>query len=156
MKLASMLVGLSAAASAIAFTAAPAHAFGPGKVDGTVDASSLGTTCTWVNANTTDMPPNTLTIDHTTISTSCTGSVVLTVSSSPTVTFSGTTATIGQIDVSVTSPLSCSYRVSNAALSQTGTNTYTGTNLPAVEKDPKRFLCPDNVTIDSVTLAFHS
>ncbi|SEG24926.1 hypothetical protein SAMN04489712_10478 [Thermomonospora echinospora] len=154
MKLASMLVGLAAGVSAIAFTATPAHA--AGTVSGTVSVnfSPWNVTCSWTNATTSDVPPNTLTISHTSINStiSCTGGIALTVTSSPTVTFSGGNATIVSIDVAVQTP-SCAYRVSNATLLGPGP-TYTGTDVPAVEKDPKRFLCPDNVTMGTVSLAF--
>jgi hypothetical protein len=152
MRLASLLVGLSAA-TAVAFTATPAYA--SGLVDGTVSVSSWGVTCSWTNATTTSSPPSTLTIDHNTINATigCTGGIVLTVTSSPTVSFSGSNATLAQIDVAVQTP-SCAYRVSNATLNGPGP-TYTGNNLPAAEKDPKRFICPDSVTMDTVSLSFH-
>jgi hypothetical protein len=158
MRLASLLVGLFAA-SAVAFTATPAHAL-PGPVDGTVTVSSMGVTCTWTDATASDMPTNNLTIDHTTINTTCVGGggVQLAVTSDVPVTFpTPTTAALGQTNVTVTSPINCNYQVTSATLSLVTPPTpppwkYTGT-VTATEKDPKRLLCPDSVTMQ-FTLTF--
>jgi hypothetical protein len=158
MKLASLLVGLFAA-SAVAFTATPAHASHL-KVDGTVKVTSWtpNVTCTWTDATISADPTNTLTIDHNTINATitCTGGIQLTVTSDPLVTFSGGGATLSQTDVAITTP-NCNYHVNDPTLSQVPAPPpykYTG-SATATEKNPKRLICPDNVTMDEVTLDFN-
>ncbi|WP_157995705.1 hypothetical protein [Thermomonospora amylolytica] len=154
MRSAILLAGISLAA--LTATAAPAHA-ATGLVDGSVTAS--GTTCSWTNATTSDVPPNTLIVDHTTVRPTCDGSVTVTLSASPTVTFNDAagTASSPRIDVSATAPIvgTCTYRVTNATVTRQGTGrTYTGSGLTATETS-NRFLCPDTQTIDSVSFTFH-
>jgi len=153
-----LLAALSTAAAAVALTATPAHA-APGHVDGTVTAA--GVTCTWSNAVTSDTPPNTLTIDHTTVSPSCSASgITVTLGASPTVTFNDAagTAFSPQVVVNVTAPIvgTCRYQVVNLTVYRVGTSrTYTGSNLTATELSPRRLLCPDSQTVDSVQFTFH-
>ncbi|TNY38299.1 hypothetical protein [Thermomonospora catenispora] len=155
MRSAILLAGISL--TALAVTAAPAHA-ATGLVDGAVTAA--GVTCSWTNATTSDVPPNTLVVDHTTVHPSCSsGGISVTLSASPTVSFDDAagTAFSPQIDVSVSAPIvgTCSYRVTNATVNRQGTGrTYTGGGLTATETS-NRLLCPDTQTIDSVTFTFH-
>src|SRR5690348_4130357 len=68
MKPASMIVGISVLALGLAGT--PAYAAG-GTVDGSITVGDSG--CTWTGASTSDTPPNTLTVDHTTVHPTCSG-----------------------------------------------------------------------------------
>ena len=150
---ASILVGLSIVALSFASTAAYAAS---GQVDGSI--SVAGSTCTWANATTSDVPPNTLTIDHTTVSPSCSGSISASLTNDPTVTFDDTagTATTPEIDVSATvSGISCGYQVTNLSVTRQGTDrTYTGGPYTAT-KTSGSFLCPSSESVDSVSLTFH-
>ncbi|XVQ11450.1 hypothetical protein ACQP1W_02400 [Spirillospora sp. CA-255316] len=154
MRPASYLVGLSVIAAA-GLVAAPAHAAAPGQVDGTVSAA--GATCSWTGATTSDTPPNTLTIDHTTISPSCSGGVTVTLSSSPTVTFNDAagTASASQIDVTATVfGVNCGYRVTNMSVARQGTTrTYTGGPYTAA-KTSGGILCPGSATVDTASFTF--
>ncbi|WP_146087413.1 hypothetical protein [Thermomonospora echinospora] len=158
MRSAGLLVGLSATAL-VAFMATPAHA-APGKVDGSVTAA--GTTCSWTNADTTNTPPNTLTINHTTVSPTCTSALItVTLSASPTVTFNDTppgTATSPQVNVVATAPIvgTCNYRVNNVTVNRQGTTrTYTRTTPLTATKTGGGILCPASQAIDSVRFTFH-
>ncbi|MFC5747715.1 hypothetical protein [Actinomadura rugatobispora] len=155
MRPASYLVGLSVIAAA-GLMSAPAHAAAPGLVDGTVSAA--GATCSWTNATTSNTPPNTLTINHTTISPTCSGGVTVTLSSSPTVTFNDNppgTASAAQIDVTANLGITCGYRVTNVTVNRQGTTrTYTGGPYTAT-KTSGSFLCPGSATVDSATFTFH-
>jgi hypothetical protein len=154
MRTATLLVGLSTAA--VAFTATPAHA-AAGLVDGTVQ--STGVTCSWTGAATSNVPPNALTIDRTTVSPSCDSSITVTLANNPTVTFNDTppgTASSPQIDVTVSNiPLigTCGYRVTNVVLNRQSGRTYTAAGRTA-NKISGSFLCPGTATIDSVVLTF--
>ncbi|MDL4772727.1 MULTISPECIES: hypothetical protein [Thermomonosporaceae] len=154
MRTASLIVGL-AALTTTGLMVAPAYA-AAGKVDGSVTA--VGTTCTWTNATTSNTPPNTLTVDHTTISASCGGGVTVGLSNSPTVTFNDTAGTATSPSVGVTatvSGLNCGYSVSNLSLARQGTTrTYTGGPFTA-SKTSGSFLCPGTATVDSASFSFH-
>lgn len=155
MRSATLLAGISL--TALAVTAAPAYA-ATGSVDGSVTAA--GVTCTWTNGVTSDVPPNTLVVDHTTVDPVCDSSLLtVRLTASPTVTFDDAagTAFSPQIDVGVTAPLvgTCTYRVTNATVNRQGTGrTYTGSGLNA-SKTSGSFLCPASQAIDSVTFTFH-
>src|SRR5438270_7056392 len=62
-----------------------------GLVDGSITVS--GSTCSWTNASTSDVPPNTLSIDHSTVNVSCSGSITANLTNDPTVTFDDTAGT---------------------------------------------------------------
>lgn len=153
MKTASLLVGLSVVAASFAGTAAYAAT---GLVDGSITVGS--STCSWTNATTSDVPPNTLTVDHTTVHTTCSGSITANLTNNPTVTFNDTagTASSPEVDVSGTqSGVSCGYKVTNATLSRQGTTrTYTGGPYTATLTSGS-FLCPRTQTVNSTTLTFH-
>jgi hypothetical protein len=150
------LVGVTAAASAaLLFGSGAAHAAG-GQVDGSITVA--GSTCSWTGATTSDVPPNALTIDHTTVSASCGGSISASLANDPGVTFddSAGTATSPEIDVSATvAGISCGYQVTDLTVTAaSGTRTYTGGPYTAT-KTSGSFLCPGSETVDSVTLTFH-
>lgn len=153
MRPASMLVGLSVIAVSFAGTAA--HAAG-GLIDGTIVVGS--TTCTWTNASTSDVPPNTLTIDRTTVHPTCNGSVTVSLANNPTVTFNDAagTASSAQVDVNGTqSGVTCGYRATNVVVNRQGTTrTYSGGPFTA-NKISGSFVCPSSQTIGSATLTFH-
>lgn len=152
---ASILVGLSVVTLSL-FAGSAAHAAG-GQVDGAI--SVAGSTCTWANATTSDVPPNALAIDHTTVSPSCSGSISASLTNDPTVTFDDTagTATAAEVDVSATvSGISCGYQVTNLSVTRqdAGSRTYTGGPFTAT-KTSGSFLCPGSESVDSVSLTFH-
>ncbi|BCJ35762.1 hypothetical protein Athai_32650 [Actinocatenispora thailandica] len=150
------LVGLTVAASAALLLGSNAAYAAGGQVDGSITVA--GSTCTWTNASTSDVPPNTLTIDHTTVSASCGGSISASLGNDPSVTFDDSTgtATSPEIDVSATvAGISCGYQVTDLTVSrQSGTRTYTGGPYTAA-KTSGSFLCPGSETVDSVSLTFH-
>jgi hypothetical protein len=154
MRPASLLVGLSVIAG-VGLMATPAHA-APGLVDGSVTA--IGATCSWTNAVTSDAPPNTLTVDHTTINATCGGGITVSISSSPTVTFDDAAGTATSPSISVTGSglgMTCGYSVSNVSVARQGTTrTYTGGPYTAT-KTSGGFLCPGTATVDSATFSFH-
>ena len=153
MRPASLIVGLSVIAVSFAGTAA--HAAG-GLVDGNITVGSSN--CSWTNATTSDVPPNTLTVDHTTVHPTCSGSITANLTNNPTVTFNDAagTASSPEIDVSgTTSGVSCGYKVTNVSIPRQGTTrTYTGGPYTAT-KSSGSFLCPSTQTINSATFTFH-
>lgn len=150
-----LLAGLSVIAVAgLGLAGTPAYA-ATGLVDGSISLSSA--TCSWTNATTSDVPPNTLTVDHTTVSPACSsGSASLT--NNPTVSFddSAGTATSPEVDVSGTViGVSCSYKVTNVTLTRSGsTRSYSGGPFTAT-KTGGGFLCPSTETVSSASLTFH-
>jgi DNA-binding CsgD family transcriptional regulator len=151
-----LLAGLSAIAIGLTagLSASPAFA-ATGLVDGTINVGS--TSCSWTNATTSNVPPNTLTINDSTVHASCnSGSASLT--NSPTITFNDTagTASSAVVDVSATEiGVTCGYKVTNVTLKRSGTTrTYTGGPFTAT-KTSGSFLCPSTETVTSATLSFH-
>ena len=154
MRPASLLVGLSVVAVSFAGTTAANAA--TGLVDGSISVG--GSVCSWTNATTSDVPPNTLTVDHTTVSPSCDGSISANLTNDPTVNFNDAagTASSPEIDVSgAIAGISCSYKVTNVSVTRQGTTrTYSGGPYSAT-KSGGSFLCPGSETVDSATLTFH-
>lgn len=153
---ASILVGL-AVGSVVALGSASTAYAATGLVDGSIAVS--GSTCTWTNATTSDVPPNTLTVDHTTVNASCDGSITATLTNDPTVTFDDTagTATADEIDVSGTIlGVSCGYTVTNASVSRSDSSsrTYTGGPFTA-NKSSGGVLCPSSESVSTATFTFH-
>src|SRR5438445_13162148 len=127
MKATRLLVGIAAVAGSL-LLAAPAFA-ATGLVDGNITVG--GSSCSWTNATTSAVPPNTLTIDHTTVTPSCSGgSITASLTNDPTVTFNDTagTASAPEVDVNGTElGITCSYKVTNLSVTRSGTTrTYTG------------------------------
>ncbi|MFC5744395.1 hypothetical protein [Actinomadura rugatobispora] len=156
MRPATVLAGLAVAVAATGLTAAPAHAAAPGLVDGTL--SALGFTCTFANATTSDTPPNTLTIDHTTLSPQCGGGVSMSLASSPTFTFDDIpgTASTPQLDINAGGlGITCSYRVTNVTVTRSGTTrSYTGGPFTATRVSGG-FLCPSTTNVETAAFSFH-
>ncbi|MGA8117685.1 MAG: hypothetical protein WCA46_28960 [Actinocatenispora sp.] len=156
MKPARMLVGLSLGALvALGLGGTPAYAAG-GLADGSIAVGD--SLCSWSDAATTDAPPTTLTMDHSTVQPTCGGSISGNIISDPTISFddaAGTAAT-AELDVSAArSGVSCSYRVTDASLTRQGTaRTYTGGPFTAT-KISGDALCASTDTVDSVSLTFH-
>lgn len=153
---ASMLVGLAVGSIVALGTASTAYA-ATGLVDGSITVSS--STCSWTNATTSDVPPNTLTVDHTTVNATCSGSISATLTNDPTVTFddSAGTATADEIDVSGTiAGISCGYQVTGASVtrSDSSSRTYTGGPFTA-NKTSGGLLCPSSESVSSATFSFH-
>lgn len=127
-----------------------------GLVDGSITVGS--SSCSWTNATTSDVPPNTLTVDHTTINPTCSGSITANLTNDPSISFDDTagTASSPEVDVNGTiSGISCSYTVTNVSLARQGTTrTYTGGPFTATLSGGS-FLCPGSETVDSATLTFH-
>ncbi|MFA1546074.1 hypothetical protein [Actinomadura chokoriensis] len=151
-----LFAGLATMAATVALAAAPAHAATPGLVDGTL--SALGYTCTFTNATTSDKPPNTLSVDHTTVVPQCGAGVTVTLAASPTITFNDAagTASSAQIDVSGSAlGMTCKYRVTNVSVTRSGTTrTYTGGPFTAT-KLSGGFLCPATAQVASASFTFH-
>jgi hypothetical protein len=154
MKPVRLLVGLGVVAASLLLTA-PAYA-ATGLVDGSISVG--GSNCSWTGATTSDVPPNTLTIDHTTVAPTCDGSITANLSSDPTVTFDDTagTASAPEVDVNGTElGQTCSYQVTDVSLARQGTTrTYTGGPFTA-NLTSGSFLCPSTESVDSATLTFH-
>ncbi|WP_328607894.1 hypothetical protein OG943_01805 [Amycolatopsis sp. NBC_00345] len=152
MKATRLLVGITAVAGTM-FLAVPAYA-ASGQVDGNITVG--GSSCSWTNATTSDVPPNTVTIDHTTVKPSCSGSIVASLTNDPTATFDDTAGTVSAPEVDVTGTvlgINCSYKVTGLSLSRQGTTrTYTGGPFTA---NGGGGLCPSTETVDSATLTFH-
>lgn len=130
-----------------------------GSVDGTITAE--GKSCSWTDGATSDTPPNTLTVDRSTINSpggnlSCTGDTTATLNNDPTVTFDDAagTATADVLDVSVTEfGATCRYQATDVSAQRDGdTRTYTATtDIPLYEGG---FLCPDPAAV-TATFTFH-
>jgi len=154
MKPTRLLVGIAAVAGSM-LLAVPAYA-ATGQVDGNITVG--GSSCSWTNATTSDVPPNTLTIDHTTVSPSCSGSISASLTNDPTVTFDDTagTASAPEVDVNGTElGITCSYKVTNVSYSRQGTTrTYTGGPFTA-NLSSGGALCPSSETVNSASLTFH-
>lgn len=154
MKPTRLLVGIAAVAGSV-LLAVPAYA-ATGQVDGNITVG--GSSCSWTNATTSDVPPATLTIDHTTVAPSCGGSISASLTNDPTVTFDDTagTASAPEIDVNGTElGVTCSYTATNVSFSRQGTaRTYTGGPFTA-NLSSGGLLCPSSETVDSASLTFH-
>ncbi len=155
MKPASMVVGISVLALGMGLATAPAYA-ATGLVDGSITVGS--SSCTWANATTSDAPPNTLTVDHTTVSPSCSGSITVGLTNNPTVTFDDAAGTASSPSIVVSGTIlgiNCGYTVSNVSIARSGsTRTYTGGPFTA-NKSSGGILCPGTETVDSATFNFH-
>jgi predicted alpha/beta hydrolase family esterase len=156
MRPARILVSL-AVGSVVALGFSTAAQAATGTVDGSLTVA--GSTCSWTGATTSDVPPNTLTVDHTTVSPSCDGSISASLTNDPTVTFDDTagTASSAEIDVSATvAGINCNYSVTNLTVTRqdSSSRTYTGGPFTA-NKTSGGLLCPGSETVDSASLTFH-
>jgi hypothetical protein len=149
-----MVVGIVAVAGSV-LLAVPAYA-ATGQVDGNITVG--GSSCSWTNATTSDVPPNTLTIDHASVHPSCSGSITASLTNDPAVTFDDTagTASAPEVDVNGTVlGITCSYKVTGLSLSRQGTaRTYTGGPFTA-NLSGGGALCPSTESVDSASLTFH-
>lgn len=149
-----LLVGIAAVA-AVVLLPVPAYA-ATGQVDGNITVG--GSSCSWTNATTSDVPPNNLTIDHTTVQPTCSGSISASLTNDPTVTFDDTagTASAPEVDVNGTVlGVTCSYKVTSVSYSRQGTaRNYTGGPFTATLSSGG-FLCPSTETVNSASLTFH-
>ena len=156
MKPTRLLVGIAVAGSVLLAVPAYAATAATGQVDGNITVS--GSSCSWTNATTSDVPPNTLTIDHTTVQPSCSGSISASLTNDPTVTFDDTagTASAPEVDVNGTVlGITCSYKVTGLSVSRQGTTrTYTGGPYTA-NLSSGGALCPSSESVDSASLTFH-
>lgn len=153
MKPTHLLVGVAAIAGSV-LLAAPAYA-ATGQVDGSITVGS--STCTWTNATTSATPPNALTIDHTTVKPSCSGSISASLTNDPSVTFDDTAGTASSPEVDVTATvigINCSYKVTNLSVTRQGTTgrQYSGGPFTATGGGG---LCPGSETVNTVSLTFH-
>lgn len=150
---------LLSAATVTALTGTPAHAE-QGLIDGGIETPDQS--CSWSDGVTSDTPPNTLTVDRSTInapdgSLSCEGSTSAELNNDPTVTFDDDngTVTADLLDVSVTELglVTCRYRAENLSAQRDGdTRTYQATaEIPLYEGGP---LCPDPASV-TATFTFH-
>ena len=118
-----------------------------------------GSSCSWTGATTSDVPPATLTIDHTTVQPNCTGSITASLTNDPAVTFddSAGTVTAPEVDVNGTVlGITCSYKVTNVSYSRQGSTgrAYTGGPFTA-NLSGGGGLCPATETVNSASLTFH-
>ncbi|QUQ64008.1 hypothetical protein [Kutzneria sp. CA-103260] len=154
MKLNRLVVGVAAVAGSV-LLAVPAYA-ATGQVDGNITVS--GSSCSWTNATTSDVPPNTLTIDHTTVKPSCSGSITASLTNDPQVTFDDSAGTVSAPEVDVNGTvlgITCSYKVTNVKYSRQGTGrAYTGGPFTA-NLSSGGGLCPSTETVNSASLTFH-
>lgn len=147
-KITGLIVGAMAVSGMTAGVALADH----GKVDGSITAS--GETCSWTDGSISGNPPQTVTMDRTTVNpnVTCTGSVSVTLNNDPTITFDDAagTATADLINVSVeTFGLTCEYEASGLQAQREGTTrTYTATDV-TIEKSGGSFLCPGSTTADA-------
>lgn len=141
-----------------AVLAAAGMAWSPSAYAGTGLVDVHSGDCTYSNATTSDVPPNTLTIDFGTAQQSCDPSGMSAVTNNPTVTFddAGGTATMNEIDSSGTVlGVSCSYKATGLVFDrQDTTRSYIGGPYTATLTGGS-FLCPATESIGSVTLFFH-
>ncbi|EWM18673.1 hypothetical protein [Kutzneria sp. 744] len=149
-----LLVGIAAVAGSV-LLAVPAYA-ATGQVDGNITVGD--SSCSWTNATTSDVPANTLTIDHTTVHPTCTGSITAGLTNDPTVTFDDTAGTASAPEVDVNGSelgQTCSYKATDVTYTRQGTTrNYTGGPFTANLTDGS-FLCPKTETVSAASLAFH-
>jgi hypothetical protein len=154
MKPTGLLVGIAAVAGSV-LLAVPAYA-ATGQVDGNITVG--GSSCSWTNATTSDVPPNALTIDHTTVNPTCSGSITASLTNDPALTFDDTAGTVSAPEVDVNGTvlgITCSYKVTNVTYSRQGTaRTYTGGPFTA-NLSSGGVLCPSTETVNSASLTFH-
>jgi hypothetical protein len=154
MKATHLLVGIAAVAGSV-LLAVPASA-ATGQVDGNITVG--GSSCSWTNATTSDVAPNALTIDHTTVKPTCSGSISATLTNDPAVTFDDTAGTVSAPEVDVNGTvigITCSYKVTNVSYSRQGTTrAYTGGPFTA-NLSGGGALCPATESVDSASLTFH-
>lgn len=152
------LLSLSAVVMALgAFTGTASAA---NLVDGSI--SSGNGTCSWTNGSTNADPPNTLTIENSSINPpggnlACTGDVEsATLNNDPQVTFNDAAGTGTANAVAVTVRVfgvTCSYTANNVTLARQGTSrTYSGT--ANATKTGGGFLCPSGQNLNA-TISFH-
>ena|SRR5438445_5140159 len=149
-----LLVGIAAVAGSV-LLAAPAYA-AAGQVDGNITVGD--SSCSWTNATTSDAPPAALTIDHTTVHPTCTGSITASLTNDPAVTFDDTagTASAPEVDVNGTElGITCSYKATSVTYTRQGTaRNYTGGPFTATLTSGGP-LCPGSETVSSASLTFH-
>ncbi len=154
MKTTGLLVGIAAVAGSV-LLAVPAYA-ATGQVDGNITVG--GSSCSWTNATTSDVAPNPLTIDHTTVKPTCSGSITASLTNDPAVTFDDTAGTVTAPEVDVNGTvlgITCSYKVTNASYTRQGTaRSYTGGPFTA-NLSSGGGLCPATETVNSASLTFH-
>ncbi|SEG88469.1 hypothetical protein SAMN04489712_1229 [Thermomonospora echinospora] len=160
MRPAGLLVGITAA-STIAFTATPAHAYAQ-QADFTIRPSpSSSDFCTWSGASTSAAPPSPLTIGLTAASPFC-YSGVLAATSDPAFTFNENwpgTALSPQVAIAIfygSLVGTCHYGAINLTLHRQGvTREYSSYSIFFTELAPKRTLCPDTMPIHLVSIVFY-
>lgn len=153
------VVGVLLSAMAVTGLAHSPATAAQGLVDGKITAE--GRTCNWTDGVTSDTPPNTLTVDRSTINTpggnlSCSDGSTATLNNNPGVTFDDTngTATASTLDVSVSQfGVTCRYRASDMSAQREGdTRTYTATaDVPLYQGG---MFCANPATV-TATFTFH-
>ncbi|NIJ13479.1 phosphodiesterase/alkaline phosphatase D-like protein [Saccharomonospora amisosensis] len=152
-KITGLVVGAMAVSGLTAGVALADHA----KVDGSITAA--GETCSWTDGSISGNPPQTVTLDRTTVNpnVTCTGSVSVTLNNDPTISFDDTagTATADLINVTVQmSGITCEYEAAGLQAQREGTTrTYTATGV-TIDKSGGSFLCPSSTTADA-EFVFH-
>ncbi|MFI9387193.1 hypothetical protein [Kutzneria sp. NPDC052558] len=154
MTLPRLLAGIAAVAGCV-LLAAPAYA-ATGQVDGNITVGD--SSCSWTNATTSDAPPAALTIDHTTVHPTCSGSITASLTNDPSLTFADTAGTVSAPEVDVNGTvlgITCSYKVTNVTYTRQGTGrSYTGGPFTATLSSGG-VLCPATETVSAASLTFH-
>lgn len=159
------LVGL--AVIALAFAGSTAAQADPGTnanlVDGTIIlGANNDVVCNWTNGSTSDNPPNTLTIENSSINqpggnNSCTGADNVTLNNDPVVSFNDAagTATVDKVNTTGTkSGFSCTYEALGVVLTRVGTSRrYTG-SFTANRTAGWSLICP-STSPGSADITFH-
>lgn len=153
-RLCSRVLGVATGVLLVSGVAAAPVSAASGLVDGSLTAQ--GELCSWSDGVTSDVPPNALTVDRSTINSpggnlDCTGDISASLNNDPTITFDdgNGSATVDQIDVTITrSGVDCQYTAENVASTRDGdTRRYTATTTVSLADGS--FLCPDSAETDA-------
>ncbi|WP_262387115.1 hypothetical protein [Streptomyces sp. TRM49041] len=138
-------VGTTTAATALGPTAEQ-------KVDGVIAVT--GNNCSWTDGAASTDPPNTLTVDRSTINTpggnlSCDGSITASLNNDPVFTFDDAAGTALTDAIDITGRrgfVSCRYRATNIRWDRDGTTRKYTNRAFTAGKTSGSFLCPASVT----------
>ncbi|SFA93495.1 hypothetical protein SAMN05216266_102304 [Amycolatopsis marina] len=157
-RLPSKIIGILAGALTVAALGTVPALADHSKIDGSITAN--GDTCSWTDGSTSDNPPNTLTVDRTTINApggnlSCSGGVSATLNNDPTATFDDAngTATVDLLDVTLTQfGMQCRYQARDVEGQRDGTTRHYTASV-SVPLSSGGFGCPNPLNADaSLTL----
>lgn len=158
-RLSSKIIGILAGALTVAALATGPALADHSKVDGSITAE--GDTCSWTDGSTSDNPPNTLTVDRSTINApggnlTCTGGISATLNNDPTVTFDDAngTATADLLDVTLTQlGVDCQYQARDVEAQRDGTTRHYTASV-TIPLSSGGLGCPNPLNADA-SLTFH-